>query len=122
MFSGGLGDAALRLDNAAAPVARALAIGIYTSRGIPDFGAFLPLLLTQEGGEGRGEEARLVEIPLSPALSPLVPRGERGNLCRYQWALAGERAREAPGPATTAQICGGLLARPGVCLCPRIHN
>ena len=60
--------------------------GIYASREMPDFGAFLPLLLTQEGGEGGGEEARIVEIPLSPALSPLVPRGERGNLCRYQYS------------------------------------
>ena len=86
-------------------------IGIYTSPGMPDCGAFLPLLLTQEGGEGRGEEARFVEIPLSPALSPLVPRGERGNLCRYQcfclgavgaanqaegWGLLGPKA--GPGP------------------------
>jgi len=36
----------------------------------------LPFFLTEEGGEGRGEEA-LNKIPLSPALSPLVPRGER---------------------------------------------
>ena len=38
---------------------------------------FLPLLLG--GGEGRGEEAACLQIknPLSPALSPLVPRGER---------------------------------------------
>jgi hypothetical protein len=38
------------------------------------FGAFLPLLLTQEGGEGRGEEVRFLEIPLSPALYFLVGR------------------------------------------------
>src|ERR1035437_1959320 len=37
----------------------------------------LPLLLTKEGGEGRGEEMFLFGPPLSPALSPLVPRGER---------------------------------------------
>ena len=37
----------------------------------------LPLLLTEEGGEGRGEEALVFGSPLSPALSPLVPRGER---------------------------------------------
>ena len=35
-----------------------------------------------DGGEGRGEEALwfaqvLARLPLSPALSPLVPRGER---------------------------------------------
>ena len=30
-----------------------------------------------EGGEGRGEEPHLRGMPLSPALSPLVPRGER---------------------------------------------
>jgi hypothetical protein len=36
----------------------------------------LPLFPTMEGGEGRGEEV-LIKIPLSPALSPLVPRGER---------------------------------------------
>ena len=52
------------------------AIGIYTSREMPDFGAFLPLLLTQEGGEGWGEEARFVEIPLSPPLSPFLAGGE----------------------------------------------
>jgi hypothetical protein len=39
---------------------------------------FLPLFPTQEGGEGRGEEA-LPGWPLSPALSPLVPHGEREN-------------------------------------------
>ena len=43
----------------------------------------------RKGGEGWGEEARFVEIPLSPALSPLVPRGGRGNLCGYQWGPAG---------------------------------
>jgi hypothetical protein len=46
---------------------------VSTHREMPDCGAFLPLLLTQEGGEGRGEEARFVEIlpfPLSPDLSP----------------------------------------------------
>src|ERR1039457_944554 len=46
------------------------AIGIYTSREMPDCGAFLPLLLTQEGGEGWGEEARFVDSPLSGSLSP----------------------------------------------------
>jgi hypothetical protein len=56
-------------------------IGIYTSREVPDLGTLLPLLLTQEGGEGWGEEVRV----LSPTLSPLVPRGERENLCRCQW-------------------------------------
>jgi len=30
-----------------------------------------------DGGEGRGEEACQFDLPLSPALSPLVPRGER---------------------------------------------
>src|ERR1039458_8767530 len=44
------------------------AIGIYTSREMPDCGAFLPLLLTQEGGEGWGEEARFVDSPLSGSL------------------------------------------------------
>ena len=40
-------------------------IGIYTSQEKPDGGAFLPLLLTQEGGEGRGEEVRFAEIPMT---------------------------------------------------------
>jgi len=31
----------------------------------------------QKGGEGRGEEALFINFPLSPTLSPLVPRGER---------------------------------------------
>ena len=34
-------------------------------------------LSSPEGGEGWGEEARFYQLPLSPALSPLVPRGER---------------------------------------------
>jgi hypothetical protein len=34
-------------------------------------------LSSPEGGEGRGEEAAISQTPLSPALSPLVPRGER---------------------------------------------
>src|SRR6266540_3945537 len=33
-----------------------------------------------EGGEGRGEEELLLRLPLSPALSPLVPREERAKL------------------------------------------
>src|SRR5947199_4725951 len=33
----------------------------------------------KKGGEGRGEEAVFYQFPLSPALSPLVPRGERGK-------------------------------------------
>src|SRR5439155_3952473 len=42
--------------------------------------AALPFSLSsQKGGEGRGEEAVFYQFPLSPALSPLVPRGERGK-------------------------------------------
>src|SRR2546423_15351979 len=51
--------------------------------------AFTPLQRAQQrfpspsppkkGGEGRGEEAVLRHFPLSPALSPLVPHGERGK-------------------------------------------
>ena len=52
-------------------------IGIYTSREMPDCGAFPPLLLTQEGGEGRGEEARFVEPPLSSSLPTRSSWGER---------------------------------------------
>src|SRR5439155_8627766 len=40
--------------------------------------SLLPLL-PKKGGEGRGEEAVFHQFPLSPALSPLVPRGERGK-------------------------------------------
>jgi len=40
-------------------------------------------LSSPKGGEGRGEEASSAnEPPLSPALSPLVPRGERGREAR----------------------------------------
>src|ERR1035441_8885784 len=49
------------------------AIGIYTSREMPDCGAFLPLLLTQEGGEG----ARFVYSPLSGSLPTRSSWGER---------------------------------------------
>src|SRR5205807_5805847 len=40
--------------------------------------SLLPLL-SKKGGEGRREEAVFHQFPLSPALSPLVPRGERGK-------------------------------------------
>ena len=40
--------------------------------------SLLPLL-PKKGVEGRGEEAVFRQFPLSPALSPLVPRGERGK-------------------------------------------
>ncbi len=33
--------------------------------------------MTQEWGEGKGEEALTSENPLSPTLAPLVPRGAR---------------------------------------------
>ena len=49
------------------PTARA--IGIYTSQERPVSLVLLPLLLTQEGGEGRGEEALLLGFP-SLRLSP----------------------------------------------------
>ena len=44
-------------------------------------------LSSPEGGEGRGEEAPFAQTPLSPTLSPLVPRGEREkNIShRFQW-------------------------------------
>src|SRR5207244_1569808 len=40
--------------------------------------SLLPLL-PKKGGEGRGEEAVFHQLPLSPALAPVVPRGERGK-------------------------------------------
>jgi hypothetical protein len=64
-------------------------IGIYTSREMPDRGAFLPFLLTQEGGEGRGEEARFVEIPLFQALSRQVTwRARRFFLSAFRVPVA----------------------------------
>ncbi len=100
-----------RLENALMD----LPICIYTSREMPDGGALLPLLLTQEGGEGWGEEARFVEIPLSPDLSPLVPRGERGSLCRYQWIClwATPDSRQSYSAPTRFSNGCGLATRPG---------
>ena len=59
-----------------------------------------------------GQEARFIEIPLSPDLSPLlVPHGEREILCRYQWphirvprvcastAPCGTRGRSSAAPS-----------------------
>ena len=49
-------------------------------------GGFLPLL--PRGRRERVEEARVARTPLSPALSPLVPRGERGKttaVASYCW-------------------------------------
>jgi hypothetical protein len=52
---------------------------------------FLPLFPTQEGGEGWGEEEFL--WPLSPALSPLVPRrGEREKNVTLSVRFMGEGA------------------------------
>jgi len=48
-----------------------------SSAGFESIGLLLPLFPTQEGGEGWGEEEFPSGLPLSPALSPLVPRGER---------------------------------------------
>ena len=41
------------------------------------------------GSDYGGRGGAFIGLPLSPALSPLVPRGERGNLCRYQWLKPG---------------------------------
>ena len=49
-----------------------------------------------------------MEIPLSPTLSPLVPRGERENLCRYQWGQRGGGTVHQPHPTSHA-----LVASPG---------
>src|SRR6185436_19276171 len=40
----------------------------------------------QKGGEGRGEEALFIHSPLSPTLSPLVPRREREKEQRERFA------------------------------------
>ena len=52
-----------------------------------------------KGGEGRGEEALMVQLPLSPALSPFVPPGERVcasvaacNRAHRVWRPAGSRS------------------------------
>ena len=41
--------------------------------------------MTQEWGEGKGEEALTSENPLSPTLAPLVPRGARESDVRQSW-------------------------------------
>ena len=55
-----------------------------------------------EGGEGWGEEGRFaddrqltvtIRMPLSPALSPLVPRGEREKIRRRLLAQAIQKLR-----------------------------
>jgi hypothetical protein len=57
-------------------------------------GGFLPLLLTQEGGEGRGEEVVLLSFP-SLRLSPHSFLAGRENLCRYQWLKPGANEMDA---------------------------
>jgi hypothetical protein len=39
--------------------------------------AVFSLFSDEGGGEGRGEELGFIGFPLSPTLSPLVPRGAR---------------------------------------------
>jgi hypothetical protein len=64
---------------------------------------------------------RVLLIPLSPALSPLVPRGERGNLCRYQcpakWGEGGRRPGEGNMPIRFCKLVQGRavdLSRPRI--------
>src|SRR5436309_5100444 len=68
-----------------------------------------------EGGEGRGEEALLWGMPLSPALSPLVPRGERGTNCSL--LKCGIRLRQPAYPtaleAASDGAAGSLSRRTG---------
>src|SRR5438876_8457723 len=69
-------------------------------------------LLPKKGGEGRGEEAVFRQFPLSPTLSPLVPRGERGKKAisvfhaEHNWLLTRKRfaASKASELATVLPI------------------
>ncbi len=49
---------------------------------------------------GRG--GYLVEIPLSPSLSPLVPHGERENLCKYDFGMSGCSGASSPSGTACA--------------------
>ena len=54
------------MDEASFPLTPALSLGALVSTQVrkgPNSLAFLPLLLTKDGGEGRGEEARFVSLP-----------------------------------------------------------
>ena len=51
------------------------AIGIRKSASEAE--AVLSLSSDEGGGEGRGEELGFIGFPLTPTLSPLVPRGAR---------------------------------------------
>src|SRR5437773_2562260 len=69
-------------------------------------------LLPKKGGEGRGEEAVCHQFPLSPALSPLVPRGERGKnaLSVFHGELLASRGRSpvnciAPASGDRTLVC-----------------
>src|ERR1043165_2878485 len=68
-----------------------------------------------EGGEGRGEEA--LEFPLSPALSPLVPRGEGEELHAGRKSQNGSE-KIGFGPHTPA-IPAGDIKSPGFFTSPR---
>ena len=72
--------------------------------------AFLPLLLTQHGGEGRGEEARFVEILLSPALSPFVPSGQRENTFAQGVCCRDRRPKREAGLASQPGLVSNRYA------------
>ena len=66
-----------------------------------------PSLPPAGGGEGRGEEARLVELPLSSVLFPLVPRGARrknGHVPRLEFHVC---AAHGNGPSGPSRLRGG---------------
>ncbi len=54
---------------------------------------------------GRG--GYLVEIPLSPSLSPLVPHGERENLCKHDFRMSGCSGASSPSGTACAWSGGG---------------
>ncbi len=79
-----------------------------------------------EGGEGWGEEGRCVpESPLSPALSPLLRRGEREKSGALLGSLgtADGGSQIADGPDATANQTPGLR-NPKLVVCPTslVHN
>src|SRR5438132_5046691 len=77
--------------------------------------SLLPLL-PKKGGEGRGEEAVFRQFPLSPALFPLVPRGERGkNALNVFHAEHNWSQTRTPERASARRSSLAASTIPGIC-------
>jgi len=78
--------------------ARRFTTAVELRKPAPETEAVFSLSSDEGGGEGRGEELGFIGFPLSPTLSPLVPREARESQRKVHRALIQQQCTPASRP------------------------